>query len=615
MDEATRRALRWVATALSAPAVAWCGLPFFQGAWRGLARRELSMDLPVALAISSAFATNVVGTWLGRTHLFVDSAAWIVFLLLLGRTLERGASARAVGAVERLRNLAPREALRVRGSALERVAVADLASGDEIVIPAGELCPVDGTLLGPATELDESALSGEATPLARAPGAAIAAGARNLLREIRLRVLAPASRGTLARLAALLERAQAERPRIQRSADRFASAFAPAVLAIAAITVVALRLGGAPWLDVAFRATTVLIVACPCVFGLATPLAISAALGRAAQLGVLVKSGEALERLARVKRVLLDKTGTLTAGRFELTAVLPAESVSERELLEAATLAEGAAVHPIADAIRRAAERAELPQPGPARREARPGLGVVAFANDASVPLAAGAEALLRELAVPIPAGLAERVSPLAQRGASLVWIAEGKRVLGALALEDAPRDDAREVVARLERSGTPVELVSGDHPRAVALAASRTGIERTWASATPEAKVARVREARAAGDAVLAVGDGLNDAAFLAAADCGVAMARGSEITLAAADAVVRAPRLGAVADLLALSRACLARIRENFAFAMVYNALAVPLAVLGVLHPLGAAIAMACSSLTVTANSLRLLRFRSAA
>ena len=610
MDPLTQRALRWVAAALSAPAVAWCGSPFFRGAWRGLARRELSIDLPISIAITTAFASNLVGTWLGRTHLFVDSAAWIVFLLLLGRTLERSASARAAGAVERLRNLAPREAMRRRGGALERVAVSELAVGDEIAVPAGELCPVDATLLGPATEFDESALTGEARPVARAPGAALAAGVRNLMTEIAARVTAPASRGTLARLAALLERAQAERPRIQRSADRFAAIFAPAVLAIAALTVMAGIWRGAEPLEIAFRATAVLIVACPCVFGLATPLAISAALGRAAAFGVLVKSGEALERLAGVKSVLLDKTGTLTEGRFTIVANVCAEGVAPHELLASAADAEGAATHPVADAIRNAAQQAGLPAASATSRTTRAGLGVVAELAGARV--AAGAEALLRELGIaPLPALLA-RAAVHAARGASLVWVARDARVLGFLALEDVPRADAAAFVARLAADGVRSALVSGDHSGAVAAAAQRGGIREFSASATPEAKVEFVRARRAEGGPVLAVGDGLNDAAFLSAADVGIAMARGAEITLAAADAVVRSPRLGAIADLLALSRACLARIRENFAFALLYNAVAVPLAVAGILEPLGAAIAMALSSLIVTANSMRLLRFQ---
>jgi Cu2+-exporting ATPase len=610
MDETTRLALRWLAAALSLPAVIWCGAPFFAGAWRGLRRRELSMDLPIALAVSTAFATNVVGTWLGRTHLFVDSAAWIVFLLLLGRTLERSASARASGAVERLRSLTPREALRRSGGALVRVPVSELAAGDEIVVPAGELLPVDATLIGPGTELDESALTGESAPVAHEPGARLAAGTRNLLHEIAVRALAPASRGTLARLAALLERAQAERPAIQRSADRFAAVFAPIVLTIAALTAAVLALRGASGLDVAFRATTVLIVACPCVFGLATPLAIAAALGRAAQLGVLVKSGEALERLARVKRVLLDKTGTLSEGRFALVGSARARDVSDAELLRAAVLAEGAAVHPIADALRAAAQRAGVGDGATAVRETRPGLGLVATCEDGS-RIVAGAEPLLRASGIELPRDLERAAAELGGRGATLVWVARDARALGVLAFEDVLRGDAAAFAARLARDEISVELVSGDHERAVARAAERSGIARWTAAATPERKLACARDAHAEAGPVLAVGDGLNDAAFLAAADCGIAMARGSEITLAAADAVVRSPRLGAIADLLALSRATLARIRENFAFALLYNVFFVPLAVAGVLHPLGAAIAMALSSLTVTANSMRLLRF----
>jgi Cu2+-exporting ATPase len=613
MDAATQRGLRWLAAALSLPAIAWCGAPFFAGAWRGLRRRELSMDLPVAIAISTAFATNVAGTALGRTHLFVDSSAWIVFLLLLGRTLERRASARAFGAVERLRNLAPREALRRRGAALERVAVSDLAVGDELAIGAGELIPLDATLIGPAAEIDESAITGESAPVTRAPNADLAAGTRNLMTEIAVRVAAPATRGTLARLAALLERAQTERPRIQRSADRFAAAFAPAVLALAALTAVALALRGDPWIDVAFRATTVLIVACPCVFGLATPLAIGAALGRAAELGVLVKSGEALERVARTTRVLLDKTGTLTEGRFSLLRAACASGVTEPELLGAAAFAEGAATHPIAEAIRRAATEAGVTAGGNAKRETRAGLGVIARA-EGGARIALGAEALLRELALAPPPELAHDAAQLGASGATLVWVARDGQVLGLLAFEDAPRADARAFVARLAAARVEAEIVSGDHERAVEFAAERAGIAVRSPGATPESKVERVRAHREAGDSVLAVGDGLNDAAFLAAADAGLAMARGSEITLAAADAVVRSPHLGAIADLLELSRATLACIRENFAFALLYNAIAVPLAVAGVLHPLGAAIAMALSSLSVTANSMRLLRFRAA-
>jgi P-type E1-E2 ATPase len=225
--------------------------------------------------------------------------------------------------------------------------------------------------------------------------------------------------------------------------------------------------------------------------------------------------------------------------------------------------------------------------------------------------VAAGSEALMGELAVVAEPRLADEARELAAEGATLVWVARGGRALGVLGLADALRADAGELAGRLARDGIATELVSGDQPRAVERAAALAGIAQATASASPELKVARVHAARASGGGVLAVGDGLNDAAFLAAADCGVAMARGSEITLAAADAVVRSPRLGAIADLLALSRACLARIRENFAFAMLYNLVAVPLAVAGVLHPLGAAIAMALSSLTVTANSMRLLRF----
>jgi Cu2+-exporting ATPase len=610
MDPATRRTLRWLVVALSFPSVTYCALPFWRGALAGLARREITIDLPIVLGFATAFVANVVGTLAETQHLFVDSAAMIVFLILLGRTLERRASARAASAVERLRALAPREVLRLVDGRVERVALESVAAGERVVVPAGQVVPLDGRLVGPAAELDESALTGEVTPVARAPGEAVAAGARNLLAEIELVVTAPASRGTLARLAALLERAQSERPQLQRLADRVAAVFAPAVLTLAGATALGWAASGASALDVALAATSVLIVACPCVFGLATPAAIAAALGRAASLGILVKSGEALERCASVDHVLLDKTGTLTEGRFALVAVRAVKGASEEEVIAAAAEAEGGASHPIADAIRRAAEERGLGLAIPDARVVLPGRGVVA--GEGAERRAAGTRAHLAALGVASDAALEAEADALARGGASLVRVARGVRLLGVLALLDTPREDAAALVARLARDGVAIGLVSGDHEAAVRAAAERTGVRELRAGATPEAKVAEVRARQARGARVLAVGDGINDAAFLGAADVGVAMGRGSDVALAAADAVIRTPRVSAAADLVELSRACLARIRENLGFALAYNLVAVPLAAFGVLDPLPAAIAMSVSSLVVTGNSVRLLRWR---
>jgi len=606
IEPGVRRALRWLAIGLSVPACTWCAWPFWRGALRGLARRELTLDVPVVLGLSTAFVASVLGT-LGETHdVYMDSASMIVFLILLGRTLERGARARASGAVERLAARAPRRALRRTATGLEEVAVEVLAVGDRVVVAAGQAFPTDGTLVSPLAEIDESLLTGESLPVTRRAGEPVASGTRNLAGEVEAEVQVLASAGTVARLAGLLERAQASRPRVQRAVDRVASVFAPAVLGIAFATALGWAVAGASPLDVALRAASVLIVACPCALGLATPAAVSAALGRAAQLGILFKSGEALERAARIDRVILDKTGTLTEGRLEVARVLCSEGVDEAQLIATAASAVGASRHPVALGIRRAAEQRGLPLAGSDDTRTLPGLGIAAGRR------LVGSRALLASRSVEVPQSLERAAAAEAETGSSLAFVAEGERALGALALADLPRADSRAAMERLSALGLRPALLSGDHAGAVQRAAERAGLAEAVADASPDAKLARVHAERAAGARVLVAGDGINDAAALAAADLGVAFAQGSDVTLHAADVVIHSPRLMTLPALVELSRAAMRRIRENLGIAIAYNAIAVPLAVAGVLGPLSAAVAMSLSSLVVTGNSLRLLRFR---
>lgn len=611
IDPATETALRWLGLALSLPAVVWCAAPFWRGAWTGLRRREITIDLPVALGIGTAFAASLAGTLEGVTHVFLDSAAMIVFLILLGRTLERGARARASRAVEQLATLAPATALRRRGDVVEEVPASALEPGDTVVVAPGQAFPADGVIALGATEVDESLLTGESHPIARRCGECVTGGSRNVLAEVEVDVRARADHGTLARLASLLERAQLERPQIQLMADRVAAVFAPAVLAVTALTALGWLLAGATPLEVAMTSAAVLIVACPCALGLATPAAVTAAIGRAASFGVLVKSGEAIERCAAVTTVLLDKTGTLSTGRLAVERVIAAGGFDDADILRSAAAIEGAATHPVAEALRAELERRGLAAPvARGGRSALPGRGVVAV--DAAGRGVVGSRELLSECGIAIDPGLDEAARQLGAQGASLAFVAEAERVLGVVSLGDPPRPDARDAVARLRKLGLSVTLVSGDHADAVAMAASRAGIEERYAGMRPEQKVEHVQRVRAAGHAVLMAGDGINDAAALAAADVGFAMGRGADVAIHAADVVVRAPRLGALADAIGLARATLRRVRENLAFAVLYNVVAVPLAAFGALDPLPAAIAMSLSSLVVTGNAVRLLAWR---
>jgi len=425
-----------------------------------------------------------------------------------------------------------------------------------------------------------------------------------------------------------------------------AAVFAPTVLIVAAGTALGWWWAGAPALDVAITAAAVLIVACPCALGLATPAAVTAAIGRAAQLGILVKSGAALERCAVGGAAVFDKTGTITRGRFAIEEIVPAVFTDEAGVLREAALAEGSSTHPLAVAIREAAEARGLDEfgwsqaqtrtqtqiqtqtqtqtqdSGPAdglERRAIPGRGVEArFGPDDADPLRVGSRQLLEDAGVTPDPVLEELAAKLAERGLSLAWVARGNRVLGVIAGADPLRDDARSAVARLARLNVTSSLVSGDHPAAVELAATRAGVADAIAGVAPEDKVQRVEQLRAEGGssrAILVIGDGINDAAALAAADVGIAIAQGSDVTVHAADVVVGGSRLEAVPDLVELSHTTLRRIRENLGFAIAYNVVAVPLAAAGVLEPLHAAIAMSLSSLIVTGNAVRLLRWRATA
>ena len=440
----------------------------------------------------------------------------------------------------------------------------------------------------------------------RGIGDPVVRGSRNVGAEVEVAITARPGEGTLARLAALLERAEAERPRVQRQVDRVARVFAPAVLVAAAATALGWALTGHGVAEVALAASSVLIVACPCALGLATPAAVTAALGRAAAGGILFKSGEAFERCARVDTAVLDKTGTVSEGRLAVEDVVAAAGVDRAEILATAVAAEGASLHPVAEALRAAAGACAAPElEEPGSRKLVPGRGVAAGA------LRVGSRSFVEEVATP-DASLVSAAERLARDGHSLAFVARGSRVLGVVALSDPPRADAREATQRLRALGLDLRVVSGDHADAVEHAARQLELDAFRAGVTPEEKVAEVRALQAAGRRVLVAGDGVNDAAALAAADVGIALARGVDVALHAADVVVRAPRLGAVADAVALSRTTLRRIRENLGFAVAYNLVAVPLAMAGVLGPLGAALAMSASSLLVTGNASRILRWK---
>ncbi len=585
MGTATRDLLHWISALIALPAVAYAGRPFFASAFAALRARRANMDVPISLAVLLATGISLIATMHSGLHAYFDSAVTLLFFLLIGRYLERRARGRARSAAETLLALgaAPVTRLAADGST-SRVASALLTPGELILVAAGERIGVDGEVVAGRSEIDRSLLDGETMPLPVGPGSLVHAGMSNLGAALRIRVTATGEDTYLAEIARLMEAAEQGRTRYVALADRVARAYAPGVHLLALGTFVGWMWAGQGWLGALTAAVAVLIITCPCSLGLAIPAVQVIAAGRLMRRGILLKSGTALERLAAVDTVAFDKTGTLTLGRPALAGAPDAADLAAAAALAAASR------HPLSRAIRtlrpdvpakdgviehpgaglRCAERT-----GETRLGSRAFCGVAAPANDTDGP----------EL-----------------------WLSAPGRAPVRFAFEDPLRPDARRVIDGLHASGKRVLLLSGDRRRAVARCAAALGIADWAAEISPVDKAARLAALAASGRHVLMVGDGLNDAPALAAADVSISPSSAADVSQNAADIVFQGNSLAAVGEALAVARRSQALMRQNLAFAILYNAVAVPLAMAGLVTPLVAAAAMSSSSLTVILNALRL-------
>ena len=572
---------------IATPVVLYSGAPIFRGALTDLARGRIGMDVPVGLAISIALGASLVNAFRGAGHVYFDSATMFVFFLTLGRFLETRARHRAGGLVSALAELRPLSALRRQGEALERVGTVELEAGDLIVVEPGEAVPADGELVSVSGTFDESLLSGESLGRRRERGEAVLGGSLNVGRApLEIRVTQADNDGYIDRVGSLLHRAMADRPAFLRLADRWASMFVAAVLVATAVT-------GGYWLYVQpERALDVvlamLVVTCPCALSLAAPTAFAVSLGRLARLGLLCRSARVLERLGQVSVWLFDKTGTLTDGRTGIVRVDTLGQLSETESLALAAALEAGIEHPIARALRSVAD-----VPGAEAVEYVVGFGVTGRVAGRSYRL-----------------GSARHVGrDPAEDDARCVYLADEEHVLARIVLADQIRPHAREAITALA-TDADVALVSGDSMFAVSEAARTFGIDRFAALQTPEDKLARLRDHQAAGDVVAAVGDGINDAPLLAQADVSIAMVAGSQLAQASADVVFTGNDLRTLVRLPELARATRVIVRQNLAWAALYNLSALPLAAAGILAPWMAALGMSFSSLVVVGNALRLNR-----
>jgi Cu2+-exporting ATPase len=603
MEPHIERFLRLVSMLVTVPVVFYSAVPFFDGAWRGLKARRLGMDLPVSVAIVLAFAASVFNTLRGSGQVYYDSVTMFVFFLLLGRFVEMRTRHDAGGVSEALARLMPRVVQRVRGEQVEPVGVSELEVGDIVLVAAGGIIPSDGRVLRGTSRIDESLLTGESTPLQRAPGQTVVAGSLNITDPIYVEVTAVGSRTTLSGIVRLLERAQTERPRLARAADRAAAHFIAWVLLAAALVA-----GFWGWRDPAraFPATlAVLVVTCPCALSLATPTAIAAATARLARLGLLVTRADAIEALALARYCMFDKTGTLTQGTPRVSRAIALGGRSIDECLAIAGVLERQSEHPLAvafiDSLSPAARLQEraLSTKVAAVRVIR-GRGLEGTIETAVYRI--GQLQFVHELAPgsPIPADVP-------QAG---IFLADSTGLLAAFEVDDALRPSAVDAVKTLATLGLGLEIASGDHPQIVGHIAGRLGIKEWRARLTPDAKLARVRELNRTVGGVVVIGDGINDAPVLSAASVSIAMGGGSSLAHASADMVLMSESLATVAEGVKLARRTMRVMHQNLWWAAGYNLVAVPLAALGWVPPWAAAIGMSVSSVVVVLNAQRLSR-----
>jgi len=613
----------WLQLLLATPVQFWLGARFYIAGWKALRAGAGNMDLLVALGTSAGYGLSVFQLWRSADampHLYFEASAVVITLVLLGKWLEARAKRQTTEAIRALQALRP-DTARVRGAdgREEERSIARVAVGDLVVVRPGERVAVDGTVVEGASHVDESLITGESLPVARHEGDPVIGGAVNGEGLLVVRTRATGAETTLARIVRLVESAQARKAPIQRLVDRVSAVFVPVVIGLALLTWLVWGLGAGQWEAGLLNAVAVLVIACPCALGLATPAAIMAGTGVAARRGILIKDAEALETAHRIAVVAFDKTGTLTEGRPRLVEALP---VAGRYLSSAvdgdraALLADAAAVqsgseHPLARAVLQAAADEGIAASAASELKAEAGRGMTARVDGRTLRL--GSTRWMNELGVDL-APLAAAAEQQQAAGRTVSWLAEDRNLRGLLAFGDTLKPDARAAVDALHALGVKTLLLSGDNRGSAHAVAAALGIDEVRAEVLPQDKAALIAERRTqgGGTVVAMVGDGLNDAPALAAADVGIAMATGTDVAMHAAGITLMRGQVGLVAEAIDLSRRTTAKIRQNLFWAFVYNVVGIPLAAFGLLSPVFAGAAMAMSSVSVVTNALLLRRWK---
>ncbi|MCW5619597.1 MAG: copper-translocating P-type ATPase [Burkholderiales bacterium] len=607
----------WLQWLLATPVQFWLGARFYRAGWKALRAGTGNMDLLVAIGTSAGYALSVYHLLVAAPgqmpHLYFEASAVVITLVLLGKLLETRAKRQTTAAIRALQALRPERARVIRNGIEHEVGIEAVRVGDELVVRPGERIPVDGEVLEGHSDVDEALITGESLPVAKQPGSRVIGASINGEGRLRLRTSAVGTETTLARIIRLVESAQARKAPIQRLVDRVSALFVPVVLGVALLTVLAWGLATGDWTQATLNAVAVLVIACPCALGLATPTAIMAGTGVAARHGILIKDAQALELAHAVRTVAFDKTGTLTEGRPTLVALEPAPGEQTDELLVLAAALQQGSEHPLAKAVLEAARAHTLMPSVAAEVRALAGRGIEGTVAGRSLQL--GSRRLMQELGVDL-APLLHAAQKLEAEGRTLSWLAErgtpGPRLLGLLAFGDALKAGAAAAVARLQRLGVKTVMLTGDNARAAGAVAHALGVDRVEAEVLPADKARMVEGLRTGEGKVAMVGDGINDAPALAAADVGIAMATGTDVAMHTAGITLMRGDPLLVGDAIDISRHTYRKIRQNLFWAFVYNVIGIPLAACGLLSPVIAGAAMALSSVSVVGNALLLKRWR---
>jgi heavy metal translocating P-type ATPase len=602
---------RWGAFALATPVQFWAGLPFLEQAVLRARSRQASMDTLIAIGTLAAFAFSAYQVLFGPSHTahYFDTSALVIAFLLLGRYFEARAKGRASRALRALLEFGAKQAHVVVAGEERTVPVEEVARGDVLRVRPGEKVPVDGEVIDGESAVDESMLTGESVPVDKGPGDRVAGATVNTNGVLTVRATAVGADTALAQIVRLVEEAQGTKAPVQRLADRISGIFVPAVLATAVVTLAGWALAAGDVTQGVVAAVAVLIIACPCALGLATPTAIMVGTGRGASLGILIKGGEVLERSKRIDTVVFDKTGTLTRGEMVLTDVVPSSGVAEATLLARVAGAEQGSEHPVGRAIVDGVRRRGVSVPAARMFRSVAGHGVRAIADGVEVLVGRGQ--LLATEDVAIGDELVEVAARLEGAGRTAVYAAWDGAARGVLAVADTLKDDAAAVVSDLHSMGVDVAMITGDNRRTAEAVAAELGITTVLAEVLPQDKAEEVRRLQDAGRVVAMVGDGVNDAPALARADLGIALGSGTDVAIESSDITLLSSDLRGVATAIRLSRRTFRTIVQNLGWAFGYNVALIPAAALGLLNPILAGAAMAFSSVSVVTNSLRLFRF----